>query len=79
MISIKYGYEINESLHLDDIYVDNILAVYEKYEEICFQYFKEILIPEKHINEKDKAIKDTLNNLELIKNDVICKAQKNIL
>jgi len=76
MISKKYGYEINESLHLDDIYVDNILAVYEKYEEICFQYFKEILIPKKHINEKDKAIKDTLNNLELIKNDVICKATK---
>lgn len=75
----KYGYEINESLHIDDIYVDNILSVYEKYEEICFQYFKEILMPEKLINEKDKAIKDSLSNLELIKDDVISKAAKKYL
>jgi hypothetical protein len=79
MIEKKYGYEIKESLHFDDIYVDNILDVYEKYEEICFQYFKEILMPEKLKNEKDKAIKDSLSNLELIKDDVISKAAKKYL
>ena len=79
MIEKKYGYEIEESLHIYDIYVDNILDVYEKYEEICFQYFKEILMPEKLTNEKDKAIKDSLSNLELIKDYVISKAAKKYL
>lgn len=36
-------------------------------------------MPEKLINEKDKAIKDSLSNLELIKDDVISKAAKKYL
>jgi hypothetical protein len=78
-ISIKYGYEINESLHFDDIYTDNILSIYEKFEEICFDYFKEILKPVELTNEKDKTIEDYLNNLELIKKDEISKAAKKYL
>ena len=78
MISKKYGYETNKSLHFDNIYVNNILSAYEKYEEICFNYFKDLLIPEKLINEKDETIKDSLNNSELIKIDDISKAAKNI-
>lgn len=36
-------------------------------------------MPEKLKNEKDKAIKDSLSNLELIKDDVISKAAKKYL
>ena len=43
MIKKKYGYEIEDSLIIEDIYVNNILSAYEKYEEICFDYFKDIL------------------------------------
>jgi len=75
----KYGYDIEESLHIDDIYVNNILSAYEKYEDICFDYFKDILIPENLINEKDETIKDYLDKLELIKIDVISKATKKYL
>jgi len=79
MIKKKYGYEINESLHIKDIYVNNILSVYEKSEEICFYYFKDILISENLINEKDETIKDYLDKLELIKFDDISKATKKYL
>ena len=79
MIFKKYGYKINEILHFDDIYVNNILSIYEKYEEVCFQYFKELLIPKNLTNEKDNDIKYYLNNLELIKEDDISKATKKYL
>jgi len=79
MIKKKYGYEIEDSLIIEDIYVNNILSAYEKYEEICFDYFKDILIPENLTNEKDETIKDYLDELELIKIDDISKATKKYL
>jgi len=79
MISKKYSYEINESLHFNDIHINNILSFYEKYEEKCFDYFKDILIPENLSEEKDETIKDYLDKLELIKLDVISKAAKKYL
>ena len=79
MIKKKYGYEIEQSLHIADMHANNILSAYEKYEEICFKYYKEILIPGDLTNEKDKTIEDYLNKLELIKKDDISKATKKYL
>ena len=61
------------------MHANNILSAYEKYEEICFKYYKEILIPGDLTNEKDKTIEDYLNKLELIKKDDISKATKKYL
>jgi len=79
MIPKKIDIETNQILYSEDIYINNILSIYEKFEEICFEYFKEMLVPPNLSNEKDENIKDYLNNLELIKADVISKAAKKYL
>ena len=75
----KYDYEIDKSFNLNDINANNIICIYEIIEEKCFKYFKNILIPQNLRNDKDNTIDDFLENLNLIKKDVISEATKKYL
>jgi len=72
MISKNYGYKFNDSFNFDNIYINNILSLYE---EICFDYFKEKLMPHKLANQNSE-INDPVNDLQLITKKDISKATK---